>query len=172
MKISQLYGKSVFVDSNAFIYYMESLCSEMTSEIIRAGSKEVARIKLITTTRVCDEVLFKITLIRARSRDKTLRGNTFKKLKKRPDVVKELVQDLEKVIAFFHSLYLEIIPVDSKLLFQSLDITKEYGLFGNDAITVSVMQRRNMKYILSSDRDFDSIGWIKRIDALRENSGK
>ncbi|WP_297445259.1 hypothetical protein [Desulfurobacterium sp.] len=43
MKISQLYGKSVFVDSNAFIYYMEDLCSEMTSEIIRAGSREVKK---------------------------------------------------------------------------------------------------------------------------------
>ena len=172
MKISQLYGKSVFVDSNAFIYYMEGLCSEVASEIIRAGSKEVAKIKLITTTRICDEVLFKMTLIRARNRDKTLEGNTFKKLKKKPEIVKELVEDLEKVVAFFHSLNMEIITVDSRLLFQSLDITKEYGLFGNDAITVLVMRRRNMKYILSSDRDFDGVEWIKRIDALQKRSGK
>ncbi|WP_297445257.1 type II toxin-antitoxin system VapC family toxin [Desulfurobacterium sp.] len=113
-----------------------------------------------------------MTLIRARSRDKTLEGNTFKKLKKRPEIVKELMEDLEKVVAFFHSLNIEIIPVDSRLLFQSLDITKEYGLFGNDTITVLVMRRRNMKYILSSDKDFDGVGWIKRIDALQGCSGK
>ena len=41
-----------------------------------------------------------------------------------------------------------------------------YGLFGNDALILAVMQKFNLKYLLSSDSDFDEIEHIKRIEVL------
>jgi predicted nucleic acid-binding protein len=135
---------------------------------IEAGSKEAAKVRLVTTARVCDEVLFKMALIRARARYSSLQTDTVRKLKKNPDMVKSLAEDLQKVVSFLKSLNLEILPVDENIIFRSLGVMEKYGIFGNDALTVYVMQRKNMKYILSSDRDFDSVNWIERIEALSE----
>lgn len=49
MELDELYNRSVFVDANAFIYYLEGMCSDLAGGIIEAGSKEVAKIKLVTT---------------------------------------------------------------------------------------------------------------------------
>ena len=166
MKVNRLFGKSVFVDTNAFVYFLQGRCSELARDIIQFSSKELARIRLVTTVRVCDELLFKMAMIQARETYPELRSNTVKKLKSRPDVVRGLLPDLRKVVDFLNALSLEVVPVDTRLLFRSLQITEEYGVFGNDALTVYVMQRRNMKFLLSSDRDFDLVPWIERIDAL------
>lgn len=167
MKLEELYNRAVFVDANAFIYYLEGICNEFAANIIKAGSRNVAKIKLVTTVRVCDEVLFKMAIIRAKAIDPSFSSDTVKKLRRKPDIVKSLVKDLTTVVHFFQSLNLKILPMDRNILFHSLEIIEKYGLFGNDALSVYVMQRRNMKYLLSSDKDFDLVDWIVRIDALR-----
>ncbi len=45
-----------------------------------------------------------------------------------------------------------------------------YGLFGNDAMILETMQRFNLKYLLSSDTDFDEIGWIERMEAIERET--
>ena len=60
-----LHGKAVFVDANAFIYHLYGM-SEMTKEVFKLN--ELGQIKLITTTRVIDEVFHKILLIRAKEK--------------------------------------------------------------------------------------------------------
>lgn len=43
---------------------------------------------------------------------------------------------------------------------------ESYGLFGNNALVLTTMQRFNLKYLLSSDKDFDKIEFIEKIDPL------
>jgi len=45
-----------------------------------------------------------------------------------------------------------------------------YGLFGNDAMILETMQRFNLKYLLSSDIDFDKISWIERMEAAESET--
>ncbi|NOZ83588.1 MAG: type II toxin-antitoxin system VapC family toxin [Epsilonproteobacteria bacterium] len=49
-------------------------------------------------------------------------------------------------------------------------VMEMYGLFGNDAMILETMQRFNLKYLLSSDIDFDKISWIERMEAAESET--
>ena len=63
MQIKDLYNKKLMIDTNAFVYYLTNQCNNLTVEIFEAGT--LGKIQLITTIRIVDELLFKITLIKA-----------------------------------------------------------------------------------------------------------
>jgi len=163
--VKELYGKTVFADANAMIYYLEGLSNEISTQVIESASREIARIKLLTTTRVIDEVLFKIILIRGKARY-GLEAKVIDRLKRDTAKVRSLAGDVRKVMQFLDCLNVTITQVSLKDLYAIPEIMMEWGIFGNDALILKTMRRFNLKYLLSSDRDFDHITWIKRIDPL------
>ncbi len=57
---------------------------------------------------------------------------------------------------------LELISVDKEIIFNSLKIMGLYSLKPRDAIHLAAMLSKNIKVIVSDDRDFDKIKEIKR----------
>jgi predicted nucleic acid-binding protein len=155
-----LYGKTVFVDSNAIIYHLQGL-SEITKEIFKLG--EIEKLKLVSTTRVVDEVIHKILLIRAKDKF-NIESKTIKKLRKDKEKVKELSEDIKIIKQFLDVIKLHVIETTYKDLQKISDIMKNYGLFGNDALILITMNKYNLKYLLSSDTDFKNIDWISLIE--------
>ncbi len=159
----RLYRKKIFVDSNAFIYFFTGECSNVTKEIFKLA--ETGWLNLITTTRVLDEVFFKVMIISAKIRF-GIDNKMIQKLRKDKEKTKLLAEDIEKVIEFIGILKPDIKEINYSALKKLQVIMETYGLFGNDAMILETMQRFNLKYLLSSDTDFDEIGWIERMEAI------
>ena len=151
-EFSKYLSKSIFVDTNAFIYLLTGMCNRLTREIFRLGSQK--RVKLITSTRVIDELLFKVMIIEAR-KEYNLGTNIPFKLRNDRDKVKKLADSCRIVFDLLKDFSIRVIEIKMSHLQAIPEIMGTYGLFGNDAITVKIMKSLNLKYILTADRDFE-----------------
>ncbi len=163
----RLYRKKIFVDSNAFIYFFTGECSNITKEIFKLA--ETDWLNLITTTRVLDEVFFKVMIISAKIRF-GIDNKVIQKLRKDKEKTKLLAEDIKKVIEFIRILKPDIKEINYSALKKFQVIMETYGLFGNDAMILETMQRFNLKYLLSSNTDFDEIGWIERMETIERET--
>ncbi len=91
-----LHNKRVFVDANAIIYHLQGMCPT-AREIFRLG--ESGKVNLVSTTRVIDEVIHKMLLIRAREKF-GIHSKTIKKLRKDKDKVRQLSEDMRRTKRF------------------------------------------------------------------------
>ncbi len=163
MQIKDLYEKTVMVDTNTFIYYLTDQCNNLTVEIFEAGV--LGRLKLITTARIVDELLFKMILIKA-AKIYGWKSKILEKLRRNPEKIKTLANVCRDVLEFLQTLNVEIVEVKKNIIFEIPKAMSQYGLIGNDAITFKIMQQRNLKYILTADEDFKSIEELIVLDPL------
>ena len=78
-------------------------------------------------------------------------------MKKATGALSEL--NLRKLFSIF-----DLIKPKSGDLWKSLEYSEKYGLFGNEALTLSLMRRFNLKYIATADRDFGNIEWLSLVE--------
>jgi len=90
-------------------------------------------------------------------------GNVARKLRERPQVVKELSQSEEQAEAIL-GMGVEAMPVESDVLLASRHYRGAYGLMVNDSVTAALAQRARIDMIASADQDF------ARIPGLRVHS--
>jgi predicted nucleic acid-binding protein len=157
--LDELRGRTILVDANAILYHLQGLCP-IGKEVFRQGKE--GRFKLVTTTRIVDEVIHKTLLIRARNMF-GWKTKTIKRLRKEPEKLRDLVSDIQNVIEFTQTIPLDVQEIRLNDLKKIPDMMGTYGLLGNDSLILIVMNRRNLKYLLSSDTDFNRVPWIERI---------
>jgi predicted nucleic acid-binding protein len=156
-------GKTFFVDTSAFIVFLHGICNETTKRIFKCGSE--GNCKLVTSSRCIDELLFKEMVLLAKAKYK-IGNKAVEKLRKNPELVKQIGKEIEGLIPEFLKTYrIEIIEVKKEWVLEIPRIMQKYGLFGNDALIVRAMQSRNIKYILSTDTDFKKVPFIELINA-------
>jgi len=162
LDIKRFYGRKILVDSNAFIYFLTGQ-SPLVKEFFRAclGGK----LQLLITARILDEVLFKMCLLLAKKRYGFAK-DTLIKLKKNPHLIVDLSKDCQEIIEMCNSFKFTVFDFTFKNLQKLPNIMADYSLIGNDALIVGLMQKMNLKYLLSADKDFDIVPWIERIDPL------
>jgi predicted nucleic acid-binding protein len=157
-------GKSIFVDTSAFILFLHGKCNDLTKEIFKYALN--GDCKLITSSRCVDELLFKEMVLLAKAKY-GFKTKAVEKLRKNPELVRELGKTLEEKIPKFLKTYgVEIIEVKTEWVLEIPRLIQEFGLFGNDALIVRAMQSRNLKYLLSADGDFERVSFIKLINPL------
>ena len=159
-----LHNERVFVDANAIIYHLHGMCPT-AREIFRLG--ELGEVKLVSTTRVIDEVIHKTLLLRAREKF-GIHSKTIKKLRKDKNKVRRLSEDMRRIKRFVDTINLDLKEITVRDLFGIPDIMQEYGVFGNDALILLTMIKYNLQYLLSSDADFKEIKWLTLILANPE----
>ena len=162
--INKLRGRKLFLDANAVIYFLEGMTSPEADEIFRMACGPNSSVRFVTNAGIVDEIFFKVLVLRAKSRG--FEKKTIAKLRTNKREVIEIAPELEKVKKMLDTLNLNIEPVGKEDVYQVIPIMSEYGLFGKDALIVRTMRKFNMKFLFSSDRDFDSVNWIERIDPL------
>ena len=157
-------GKTIFVDTSAFILFFHNNCNEITKEIFKSALS--GKCKLVTSSRCLDELMFKEIVILAKNKYK-MGSKTIEKLRKNPELVKEIGTLLERVIPQFLKTYrIEVLDIKKEWVLEIPKLMKEYGLFGNDALIVRAMISRNLKYLLSADSDFEKIPFIEVINPI------
>ena len=165
LTVNDLLGKKIFVDANAFLYFLGAECNDLTREIFRYARLE--KLFLVTSVRVIAEVLFKALLAKAREVF-GIKKNVHNFLRHNKDLVKNLADICKMIFALLELTRVEVVEIRKSTLKGIEAIMKDYGLFGNDAISLKVMKERNLKYILTSDKDFEGIEELVVINPLGE----
>ena len=161
--VNHLLGKTIFVDANAFLYFLGGECNELTREIFRYARLE--KLFLITSARVVDEVLFKALLAKARELF-GIKKNVPVFLRHNKNLVKNLAGICQMVFDLLELTRVEVVEIKKSTLKGIEAIMKEHGLFGNDSISLKIIRERNLKYILTSDKDFEGIKGLVVINPL------
>lgn len=165
---SVLLGQTIFVDANAIIYHLQGLSPTAKEVFLLAEQK---RLELIATTRVIDEAIHKLLLIKARDKYGLTR-KTIEKLRKDKSKVSALADDIRVLFAFMKTIHLRIKPISNSDLKKIPETMRLHGLLGSDSLILVAMKKYKIDFLLSSDADFKSIDFVKLIPALPENTDK
>lgn len=139
---------SAFIDTNAIIRYFTG--DPEAREVLKPVLEN--RLLGYINNIVFSEVVF--TLI------KLLTGMTAYKLKKKPELVKEAINRLDKQLSFLREYFTEL-EIDEKVKESAEIIMREYGLLPNDALIAATCRRYGIRTIITFDEDFDSIPWLE-----------
>ncbi len=140
----------LFIDSSVIVrYYTGDPEAKRALEPVISG-EAVGYINSV----VFSEVLFVLL--------KLLTGMRAYELKDRPGRVKETIRLLNKQIAFLQRYFTEL-EVNEEIKEIALGVTERYGLLPNDAIIAATCKHYNIDTIITFDKDFKRVPWLKVI---------
>ncbi|WP_201333042.1 PIN domain-containing protein [Nitratiruptor sp. YY09-18] len=135
----------VMVDTNVLIYTFLDIDmpqKQNIKELFEASN----RFQYVTTTRIIDEVIFKLVIISS--------GKKLKQLKKDRELLEKQTSIITMIKNFLKDFNFKVYEIKEKHYWKMIDIIKEYGLLGNDALTMAIMKENNLKYVATFDNDF------------------
>ena len=150
-------GQTVFIDANIFIYHFTGLSHECSSFLERCERGELWG---VTAVHILLEVLHRLMMVEAVTKGLVSSGNVAKKLRKRPDVVKQLA-DYQTQTEAILEMGIEVVGLTSDSLKVSHPYRCRDGLLVNDSLTTAVMEAEGILYLATADPDFT------RVEGLR-----
>jgi predicted nucleic acid-binding protein len=150
-------GDRVLLDANIFIYHFTGI-SEECSRLLKRCEEE--KTEGTTTVTVILEVLHRLMAVEATRKNLVSGGNVVRKLKERPEVVKELSEYYENVRKI-KDMGIEIYPLTEETVDRSYQVRKQHGLLVNDPISVALMKEQGIGNIATTDEDFERVEGIR-----------
>lgn len=149
-------GARVFVDSTIFVYHFTRASLDCRRCLERC---ERGDIKGVTSALVLSEVAHRLMMIEARSRGLVSPGNLVRKLRERPDVVRQLhvYQDQVEQIALMG---IEVAPLEHRDLLHSAPFRARHGLLTNDSLVAHAAEVVGARAIASADADLGRPGHL------------
>lgn len=157
-RFTTLINKSIFIDANVILYHLSDVSDDATY-LLEIGEKGL--VSLVTSLRVMDEVFFKYILAVA-AKKYGWSSKVLEKLRKDKEKAKEIADDLGLLKELFENF--EVIEPTKSDFLKTIDIQKKWGLIGNDALTIVLMKRHNLRYIATADSDFQAVSWSHIIE--------
>lgn len=146
-------GERVFIDANIFIYHFTGVSPQCTELLKRCEQRELLG---VTGVNILLEVLHRLMMIEAVTKNLITPGNVAKKLREKPQVVKQL-RDYQKQTEAILEMGLKILPLSAESVTASVRYRQDYGLLINDSMTASLALTEGIKTVASSDRDFKRV---------------
>jgi predicted nucleic acid-binding protein len=146
----------VLVDANIFIYSFGKLSPQCNQLIARIESGDVLG---SITTIIAAETLHRRMLVEAVDKGLVTSAQVLKKLKERPDIVKQLSDYIADVRRIFQ-LPIAVIVVTPQDIERSHQIRQQFGLLVNDSINLACAERMGVINIVTRDNDFDHVTGI------------
>jgi predicted nucleic acid-binding protein len=146
-------GQTVFIDANIFIYHFTGLSQECSSFLERCERGEFWG---ITAVHILLEVLHRLMIIEAVTKKLVTSGNVARKLRKKPNVVKQLV-DYQTQTEAILEMGIEVVGLTSDVLKISYPYRRRDGLLVNDSLTAAVMEAEGISDIATADPDFTRV---------------
>ena len=147
----------VLIDTNVFLYYFFQSLEEEKMSLIENLFNDIENEKIsgVITTRILDEIYFKIIIVKAKE---VYPKNTLEKLKNNKNLLKELTIIYDRVNEVIEAFNIKVRNVSYRDYKKIKFIQKNYGLLGNDAITLSIIISDKINFIATFDKDFSQIG--------------
>ena len=141
---------SVFIDSNVIIKYFAGDLSakKLLEPVIYGDAAGYVNIVVIS------EVIF--TLL------KLLTGKKAYELKDSPETVKNVFKSLNIQIQFLREYFSEL-EINERVKQIAMEVMREYGLLLNDALIASTCRHYGIDTILTFDKDFKRVPWLRAI---------
>jgi predicted nucleic acid-binding protein len=154
-------GSVVFIDANTFVYAFVrdprygTACQQLLQRIDNKEIQGVASSHVLTETahRMMTHEASLLT-----GRPPSGMPNW---LKRHPPEVQRLAL-YRQAIDELTMIGVQILPVGGPTISHAVDISRQFGLLTNDAVTVVVMQDNGLTNLASNDADFDRVAGITR----------
>jgi predicted nucleic acid-binding protein len=146
-------GTRVFVDAPIFIYHFTGVSEECRRFLERC---EAADLDALTSSVVVAEVAHRLMMMEAIAEGRVTPGNVAKKLRERPDVVRQL-RKYQAQVERIPLMSVEVVPVDSGTVLRSEGVRTDYGLLVNDSLVVTSARDHEAAALASADRDFERV---------------
>lgn len=146
-------GTTIFIDANIFIYHFTGISEECSSLLERCEGEEILG---FTTTNILLEVIYRLMMLEALARGLVTTGNVAKKLKSKPEIVKQLTvyaNQAQKI----PEMNINIIPITQELCYQAVAWQQKYGLMTNDSILLAACRQQDCIFLASNDRAFSQV---------------
>ena len=153
--------EKLFVDTNAFVYYLTNDKDRITKvqDLLESGEYEI-----FTNILAVNEIIYKLLWISASEKLKTNKKFVLLNFIKTDAELRNEVYS--KFIDFY--MYLKtrckILDLKEDEIMMSCQISNNYGLLPTDASIVATMIKNNIKKILTDDSDFKKIKSIEVIE--------
>ena len=147
----------IFLDSTIFIYHATGVSPHCRALLERCESGDVAG---VTSVVVLAEVAHRLMLIEAVAARLVPGKDVVKKLRAKPDIVRQLHVYQEQVERI-PLMGVDVAPLDVGTLLGSADIRREYGLLVNDSLVVAAARAAGIDHLASADTDFGRVKGLK-----------
>ena len=157
MKLSEIKPDSeIFVDSNIFIYHFTGVSDECSDFLSRCEREELIG---MTSVNVILEVLHRLMMVEAVSKNIVKPPNIVKKLSKSPQKIKRLNEyfvNTEKI----QDMGIVIKPLRFETIVKSHVIRLSSGLMVNDSVIIASMKKEGVKLLATNDKA------LKKLDEI------
>jgi len=143
-------GTRVFVDAPVFIYHFTGVSAESKRFLERCESADLDG---LTSSVVLAEVAHRLMMLEAVADGRVTPGNVAKKLREKPDVVRQLHRYQDQ-IAKISLMSVDVVAVDAGTVLRSAEIRSKHGLLVNDSLVVTSALDHGAAALASADRDF------------------
>lgn len=83
-------------------------------------------------------------------------GNVLKKLKKKPDIVKQLAAYQTNTLSIM-DIGIELLPLSEDVIVSSFQFRIKHGLLVNDSLTAAMIYLEGISNLASMDKDFERV---------------
>ena len=149
-------GSEVFVDSNIFIYHFTGVSDECSDFLSRCEREELIG---MTSVNVILEVLHRLMMVEAVSKNIVKPPNIVKKLSKSPQKIKRLNEyfvNTEKI----QDMGIGIKPLIFEKIIKSHVVRLSSGLMVNDSVIIASMKKEGVKLLATNDKAFKKLDEI------------
>lgn len=149
-------GVRVFLDSTIFIYHFIGASIDCRRCLERC---ERGEIKGVTSVTVLAEVTHRLMMMEALNRGLVSPGNVARKLRERPDIVKQLrvhQEDVEQIPL----MGIDVLPLDLKGLLRSGELRRRHGFLTNDSLVATAALDEGLTAVASADADFERLDGV------------
>jgi predicted nucleic acid-binding protein len=143
----------VFVDAPIFIYHFTGVSEACRRFLERC---EATDLDALTSSVVVAEVAHRLMMMEAVLDGRVTPGNVAKKLRGKPDIVRQL-QKYQAQVETIPLMSVEVVPVDSGTVLRSRGVRSEHGLLVNDSLVVTSALDNGAEALASADRDFERV---------------
>jgi predicted nucleic acid-binding protein len=150
-------GTRVFVDSTVFVYHFTGASAQCRQFLERSERREL---RALTSALVVAEVTHRLMMSEALSLGLVTAGNLARKLRERPELVRQLSLYREQVEKI-PMMGVDILRVDLGVLLRAAELRSAYGLMTNDSIVAAGALAAGVDQIASADRDFAALAELR-----------
>lgn len=146
-------GEAVLVDANIIIYHLGGVSVECRKFFNRIARREV---EAYLTTTIIAETLHRRMMAEAIAKGLISPGQTVKKLKANPAVIRQLTDHIAEVEKLLR-LPFRIHQITRGDIIASHALRQAHGLFVNDSINLACAQRLTLTSVVTHDSDFSRV---------------
>jgi predicted nucleic acid-binding protein len=146
-------GARVFLDSTIFLYHFTGVSPQCRSLLERCAAREL---RALTSTLVLAEVTHRLMTVEATERGLVTPGHVVKKLRERPDLIRQL-SEYQVQVEKIPWMGIEVVALERRTLATAGPLRSRYGLLTNDSLLAATALERGAIAFASADRDFERV---------------